>query len=76
MSMIQVRRKLKLANGRVVEGKLFGDKGGDVWEILVKYRGKYITAHALAKIISKKKVFPVKSISETPFIDIDVVKKK
>ena len=68
---ITIRRKLRLADGRVVDGKLYGDKGGDVWDIKIKYHGKWVHPSKL-----KGRKYPIKTLTKTPFLDIDVYKKK
>jgi len=57
--------KLKLGNGKVVSGKLVGQKGGDVFAIYVKVNNKWVNADNLGK-----SVFPISAIGKTPFIDM------
>ena len=65
IKLITVDRKLRLGDGRIVDGKLKGQNGGDVFEIKVKVGNKYVNPRML-----KGKVFPISSVGKTPFIDI------
>ena len=64
--LITIKKKLKLADGRIVDGKLKGQRGGDVFEIKVKQGSKYVAPNQLGG-----NVYPIESVGKTPFIDID-----
>ena len=68
---IIIKRKLRLADGRIVDGELAGVKGGDVEAIWIRYYGKWVHPSKL-----KGRKYPIKTLTETPFLDIDVYKKK
>ena len=71
---IKIKRKLVLGNGKVVDGILIGEKGGDVDAIFWKKRGKWVSTDKAEG--RGKGVYPIKTLTPSPFVDIDVAKKK
>jgi len=69
--MKTIYRKVRLADGRIKHAKIIGKVGGDVWDINVKHRGHYVSPRKL-----KGRKYPIKTLTKTPFIDIDIYKKR
>ena len=74
MAYIQHKTTIITKAGRKYPAILKGERGGDVGEILVKFRGKYMEARDVAKY--SKPFFPVIASKKTPFIDIGYVGEK
>lgn len=67
-----IKRKLKLGTGKIVDGKICGVKGGDVGIIYIKHKGQWINQNRYAKMFGKK-IYPIRSLTKTPFIDMRVI---
>jgi len=67
VAMIKIKRTIIAKNGKRYQAILEGQKGGDLFGGKIKYNGKF---RPFAEV---KHLFPIKSLTETPFIDMPYV---